>query len=195
MTQRDIVTTKEAARLARVTEKTIRQWVREGLPAVERHTGGGHDSTRIDVRDLYQWHLDHVPQDPLDAERTGLARAQKIKQELDNAARCGELGEIAIWRAELVTVFGEIRAQLLAIPTKEAPQLDGNVNQRKERLEGVVRQILSRLAAYQPGGAAAAHAPRDRRGRLGVQPAAEADDLGVGRPVSKAVAGNKRRAR
>lgn len=195
MTQRDIVTTKEAAKLARVTEKTIRQWVRDGMPAVERHTGGAHDSTRIDLRDLYQWHLEHVPQDPLDAERTRLAREQADKQALDNAVRRGELGELAAWRSEIETLFGEIRAQLLAIPTKEAPQLDGNVNQRKERLEQVVREVLSRFATYRPGDRTEPGAAGNRRRGGGIQSAAEADGVGMGRPQSKAVARDKRRAR
>lgn len=192
MAQRWIVTTDECAELFKCTVQTVNQWIRDGLPVVKRGRKGGGRTSQIDVRDAIAWYVEY---DALDAEKTRLTREQADKQALDNAVRRGELGEIAAWRSELETVFGEIRAQLLAIPTKEAPQLDGNVNQRKERLEGVVRQILSRLAAYQPGGAAAAHAPRDRRGRRGAQSAAEADDLGVGRPLPKAVARDKRRAR
>ena len=192
MAQRWIVTTDECAELFKVTVQTVNQWMRDGLPVVKRGGKGGGRTSQIDLREAIAWYVDF---DALDAAKTRLATEQADKQALDNAVRRGELGEIAVWRTELVTVFGEIRAQLLAIPTKEAPQLDGNVNQRKERLEGVVRQILSRLAAYQPGGTAAADAARARRGRRGVQPAAEADDLGVGRPVSKAVTRNKRRAR
>lgn len=192
MAQRWIVTTDECAEIFKVTEKTVREWIRDGMPAVKRGRQGSGNTSKIDIRDAIAWYIDF---DALDAEKTRLTREQADKQALDNAVRRGELGEIAIWRSELQTVFGEIRAQLLAIPTKEAPQLDGNVNQRKERLEGVVRQVLSRLAAYQPGGAAAEHAPRDRGGRRGAQPAAEADAIGMGRPLPAPVARNKRRAR
>ena len=192
MAQRWIVTTDECAELFKVTVQTVSQWIRDGLPVVKRGRKGSGRSSQIDLREALSWYVEF---DALDAAKTRLATEQADKQALDNAVRRGELGEIATWRAELQTVCGEIRAQLLAIPTKEAPQLDGNVNQRKERLEGVVRQILSRLAAYQPGGAAAAHTTRDRRGRRGAQSSAEADDLGMGGPVSKAVARNKRRTR
>jgi phage terminase Nu1 subunit (DNA packaging protein) len=148
MAGRDIVTTQEAAQLSRVTTKTIRQWIREGLPTVERGKAGGNRTSRIDLRALYQWHLDHVPQDPLDAARTRLAREQADKQALDNAHRRGEFGLLRIWREELETMFSEFRASLLAMPTKEAPQLDGDVNQRKGHLERVARQLLTYFSTY-----------------------------------------------
>lgn len=192
MAQRWIVTTDACAELFKVTVQTVNQWIRDGLPTVKRGRKGGGKTSLIDVREAIAWYVDF---DPLDAAKTRLATEQADKQALDNAVRRGELAEISIIRSEWQALIGEIRAQLLAIPTKEAPQLDGNVNQRKERLERAIREVLSRLATYQPGGAAGAGASRDRRGRGGVQPAADADGVGVGGPVSEAVAGNKRRAR
>lgn len=191
MAQRWVVTTDVCAELFKVTVQTVNQWIRDGMPTVKRGRKGGGKTSLIDVREVIAWYVEF---DALDAEKTRLTRAQAEKQEMDNAARRLELGEWSIWRSELEKLFGEIRAQLLAIPTKEAPQLDGNVNQRKERLERVVREILSRFATYQPAGAAGSGAPRDRRGRRGAESAAEADGVGVGRSVQKAVARNKRRA-
>lgn len=187
-----IVTTEEAAELFKVTEKTVNLWIREGMPVVKRGARGGKKMSRIDLRDAISWFVNY---DALDAEKTRLTREQADKQALDNAVRRGELGELSQWRSEIESLFGQVRAALLAVPTKEAPQLDGNVNQRKERLERVVREILSRFATYQPGAPAGSDQARDRGRGAGVQPAAQADGFGVGRQKSNTVRRNKRRAR
>lgn len=186
------VTTAECAELFKTTEKSVSAWIRDGMPVVKRGRRGAGQHALIDLREAVSWYVDI---DPLDSEKTRLAREQADKLALENAHRRGELVELAVWRSELEQLFGQIRAALLAIPTKEAPQLDGNVNQRKERLERIVREILAGLSTYSADVAAREQPARDSRGGDRALAAAETDGVRVGRSAASTVAGNKRRAR
>lgn len=148
------LSTQELAQVLRVTPKTVRQWIREGMPVVKRGAGGRGRESRINLRQSFSWYLDQrAQQSELEVERTRLASAQADKLALQNAERRKQLGEPWIWRELVDEVFAEISRVVLELPARVAPELHGNVNQRKERLDRVVREILSRLATYQPSSA------------------------------------------
>ena len=187
----------EVAGIFRVTEKTVRDWTSQGMPVAQAGGKGRGKKARYDLRACVEWYFeDNYERLELDRQRTRLAAEQAQKIAIENAVRTGAVGELDIWQTELEQLLSEIRAALLAMPTKEAPQLGGDVNQRKDRLEQAVHEILRKLAAYRPGGNAPGGAEADRRrGRPGADAATEADGEPVGRRASKAVKGKQRGAR
>lgn len=134
------VTQAELAELSRVTPRTIRNWASKGLP---RNRDGTYT-----LRAVLRWHVTRREGDHFYWARVRLAAVQADRLALSNAARRNQLCSPEIWREAVDEVFGEIRTVLRAMPARVAPQLTGNVNQRKEHLEVVVREILACLCTY-----------------------------------------------
>jgi phage terminase Nu1 subunit (DNA packaging protein) len=195
----DIITLQEAAGIFRVTEKAIRDWIVQGMPVQSKGSRGGgkkRDKTTLDLREAVEWYFEeNFERLELDRQRTRLAAEQAQKIAIENARSIEALGDLDDWQREAEQFHGEIRAALLALPTKEAPRLDGDVNQRQERLKQAIHEVLRKLAAYRPGQAAPRDAEAVDGDREGVHAAAGPDGKPVGRPLPKAVKGKQRRAR
>ncbi len=193
----DLLDVSAIAALFRVTEKSVRDWTNAGMPVAKAGGKGRGKKALYKLAECVEWYFDeNFERLQLDRERTRLAAEQAQKIAIENAVRSNAVGELDIWQAELEQLFGEIRAALLAMPTKEAPQLGGDVNQRKDRLEQAVHEILRKLAGYQPGRSTSGDSPANRNGRsAGADASAEADGKPVGGRVSKAVKGKQRGAR
>lgn len=184
------------AGIFRVTEKTIRDWTAQGMPVAKAGGKGRGKKALYDLRDAVEWYFDeNYERLELDRQRTRLAAEQAQKIAIENAKSEAALGDLDDWTAEAQQFHGEIRAALLALPTKEAPRLDGDVNQRQERLKQAIHEVLRKLAAYRPGAAATRGTEEVAEDRGGVRAAAGTDGQPVGRHVPKAVKGKQRGAR
>jgi len=185
----------ELAGIFRVTRKTIQVWVASGMPVAEMGSKGRGNRTLVNLREAVEWYFgENYERLELDRARTRLADEQSRKIALENATRTGELGELSTWQRELEKFFGELRAAFLAFPVKLAPQLDGDVNQRKDLLEREVYALLHSISGYS-GDATAKRVPKpDQSIRNGAPAAAEANGQSVGRRQKKAVRRKQRRA-
>lgn len=191
-----ILTAPEFASLLRVTEKTVSLWTKAGMPVANQGTPGrSANKTLIDLEPAIRWYFEKNHERlELERQRTRLASEQAQKLAIENAVRIGEVGEFNVWQRELEQLFSEIRSGFLAFPTKLAPRLDGDVNQRKDRLEAAVQELLRQLSAYRPSKAGKGSGRSNDTGSEDIHPAAEADGKSVGRQVPKAVKGKQRRA-
>lgn len=149
----DVSDLEDIAQLFGVTEKAVRGWIAIGMPIEKRgKRGRGGEKTQISLRAAVEWYFaENFERLELDRQRTRLAEEQADKLALENAERRGELVEISVWQLELESFLSELRAALLALPVKWAQRLDGDVNQRKDRLESAVHEFLKTVAAYKPG--------------------------------------------
>lgn len=194
-----IISLQEAAGIFRVTEKAVRDWIAQGMPVHGKGSRGGgknRDKTTLDLREAVEWYFDeNYERLELDRQRTRLAAEQAQKIAIENAKSEAALGDLDEWLVEAQQFHGEIKAALLALPTKEAPRLDGDVNQRQERLKQAVHEILRKLAAYRPSAVATRDEKALAKDRGGVRTASGSDGQPVGRHVSKAVKGKQRGAR
>jgi phage terminase Nu1 subunit (DNA packaging protein) len=158
------------------------------MPVLTLGKQGRGNKTSISLEKAVEWYFhENYERLELDRARTRLADEQSRKVALENATRTGELGELSIWQRELEKFFGELRAAFLAFPIKLAPQLDGDVNQRKDLLEREVFALLHSISGHS-GGAAAPRVSKSNPGfRDGSAAAAEVDGKPVGRRQKKAV--------
>lgn len=188
----------EVARLFCVTEKAVRGWLASGMPVlVKGKQGRSGQKTSISLEKAVEWYFhENYERLELDRARTRLADEQSRKVALENAVRTGELGELSVWQRELEKFFGEFRAAFLAFPIKLAPQLDGDVNRRKDTLESAVHELLNTLASYSAGTAVGQRVPaKNRSVRERTEIPAEADGQPVGRPKKAPLKRKQRRAR
>lgn len=190
---------QEFSQLFQVTEKAVRDWIKAGMPVASKGSRGGgkdRDKTQINLRDAAEWYFaENYERLELDRQRTRLASEQAQKIAIENAVRISEVGELKLWQQELEKLFGEIRAALLSLPTKLAPRLDGDVNQRKDRIESAVHEVLRQLASHRPSSSGAADSQEDVDGAGGSRATAEADGESVGGPIPKAVKRKQRGTR
>jgi phage terminase Nu1 subunit (DNA packaging protein) len=192
----DTLTLDEVAGVFRVTEKAVRGWIAAGMPVLTQGKQGRGNATSISLRKATEWYFsENYERLELDRARTRLADEQSRKVALENATRTGELGELSIWQRELEKFFGELRAAFLAFPVKLAPQLDGDVNQRKDLLEREVFGLLHSISGHS-GGTASQRIPKSDQGiGDGSEAATKADGKRVGRRQKKAVGRKQRGAR
>lgn len=189
---------QEFSQLFQVTEKAVRDWIKAGMPVASKGSRGGgkeRDKTQINLRDAVEWYFEeNYERLELDRQRTKLASEQAQKFAIENAVRVSELGELKVWQQELEQHYGEIRAALLALPSKLAPRLDGDVNRRKDRLEEAIYEVLRQLASYRPKKAGTRGEAQELGSEESSGATATADGERVGGQVSKALKGKQRRA-
>jgi phage terminase Nu1 subunit (DNA packaging protein) len=187
----------EVSRLFCVTEKAVRGWIASGMPVLTLGKQGRGNKTSISLEKAVEWYFhENYERLELDRARTRLADEQSRKVALENALRTGELGELSVWQRELEKFFGELRAAFLAFPIKLAPQLDGDVNRRKDTLESAVHELLNSLASYAAEAGVGKGMPRKNRGiSKRTAATAETDGEPVGGSTKTPVKRKQRRAR
>jgi len=193
----DIIDLDEIATLFRVTPEAVRKWTHAGLPVEKRgKRGRGSNKTQISLRAAVEWYFsENYERLELDRARTRHSAEQADKLALENAERRGDLGELSVWQKELEKFLVELRTALLGLPTKVAPRLDGDINQRKDRLEQAIHEVLRSLSTYQSEHATPAHARADQSVSDDPETAPETDREPVGGREAAPVERKQRRAR
>ena len=130
----DVVNRTRLAVLFGVARTTVDTWVAEGCPVVKRSASRG-DPYAFDSAEVHAWLIKRAvtratadrsgagDQPNLEAERALLAREQRIAQEMKNQAARGQLLPRAEVTAAVQSAFTRVRARMLALPTKAAPQV------------------------------------------------------------------------
>jgi phage terminase Nu1 subunit (DNA packaging protein) len=175
------------AKAMNITPRRVQQLVNEGMPKATR---GEYDlgqcmawyirflQTALEKRTTSEGMVEMAQ---LTRSRTRLATEQASRTAMLNAELRGDLGRISVWKEELARFLGTIRSALVALPTKLAPVTDGDIRQRRDRLEAGVNEILDKISNYRPTGGAV----RDTAGNSGngarTAAAAEAHGQRMGR--------------
>ncbi|HUW18252.1 MAG TPA: helix-turn-helix domain-containing protein [Sedimentisphaerales bacterium] len=143
-----IESTKEAAKYARVSARTVRRWVQEGMYA------GKRDGKRIyikNVLDVYKLHHGKEFSEDRKREQTAEADYKEIKAKLlamDLKVRTGELIEREAIDRQRVQRIQAVKRAFLGLGRKLAPQLGPIKDPRKiqARIDEQVREIIGIFA-------------------------------------------------
>ncbi len=177
----------EVARLFRVTEKTSVTWIKSGMPvAVEGKRGRG-SKHGLDLAKCVDWYFgENIEKLELDRARTRLANEQAITAALKNAETQRDLVPLSMVEKAWAGLLAELRTNALAIPTKLAPELEGQtVAERKATLDKAVFDLLDRVVAFRPKTAVGADDRVDGEGPDGGEEAAAGDGERVGRSAPR----------
>ena len=130
----EVVNRSRLAVVFGVARTTVDAWVAEGCPMIKRPASKG-DPAEFDTAEVHAWLIKRAvtratadrpaagDQLDLEAERALLAREQRIAQEMKNQAARGQLLPRAEVTAAVQSAFTRVRARMLALPTKAAPQV------------------------------------------------------------------------
>lgn len=92
----EIKSTADLATLFCVTPKTVRAWVRAGMPAVVEGKVGAGNESQIDLESAVAWYFqENRERLELDRQRARLAEEMADRHALENAKRRGELGVVS----------------------------------------------------------------------------------------------------
>ncbi len=143
-----------------VHPQTVSEWTADGCPVAARGRGAGHGH-RYDVAAIRAWRraVEKARRDAgtlsLDAERAALAKVQRERVEIQNAARRGELLEVERVRSIVGELFAAIRGNLLAIPASTAESIagaarDGGPRAVERALREAITGALRELSTWRP---------------------------------------------
>lgn len=138
-----------------VTSNTITQWVGKGCPYVQK--GGQGKSWVFNMPDVIAWREEQIALQAVgdtasldidEARRRKLA-AEAALAELDVSKRRGEVVEIEDVAAAVGDDYANVRAKLMSLPTKAAPQLAiiEDSAEAQAVLEKLVHEALEELTA------------------------------------------------
>lgn len=180
---------EELASLFGVTEKTIRAWIRSGMPVeVAGKRGRGVQKTQVSLRKAVEWYFtENFERLELDRQRTRLAEEQADRLADEKAVRRAEL----IPLADVAGFYGDhivrARARLIQIPDalgQFCPREEaGELIAQARRL---VTEALAELAAGTP--------PRSAAPRAALDTAAGPDGEPMGGSGASALERKQRRA-
>lgn len=120
------VTASELAEVFGVTPRRVSQMVAEGLPRLPK---GGHD-----LADACRWYCARLKNQAASTRgelaqgRARLATAKASREELELAARRGELTDTAAARTAVFNTARRARDMLLALPDRVAPLVAGQTD-------------------------------------------------------------------
>jgi phage terminase Nu1 subunit (DNA packaging protein) len=103
-----------------VTEKTVRSWIRAGLPTIKPGGKGKGNGALLDLAEVVVWYL---AENALDVAKTRLATAQAEKHEMENDLRRGELADVVAVKKSWGDMVLAFRAKMLSLPMKLSPRL------------------------------------------------------------------------
>ena len=145
----------DLARMYGVSLPCIGQWIGKGCPFVSK--GGPGKQWVFNSADVLAWREDQVAQQAMgDTRSLDIEEARRRKMaaeaalvELDLAKRRGEVIEIEEVAGVVGDDYANVRAKLLALPTKLAPQLIGaeDLAECKSLIERGVAEALEELTA------------------------------------------------
>lgn len=148
-----IVNRAELANICGVSLPTIDDWVRRGCPIVSR--GGRGKAWEFNTADVQGWRIaDEVARAlgsaPTSEKDLKLRRMKALTEldELELAKARGEVAPLDEIRRVVVAAFAEVRASLLVVPARLAPQLIGEIDERsiKAAILTEIRLALEALA-------------------------------------------------
>lgn len=146
--------------LSQVAELTGRNWrtIKRRIDAAgckpvgrnPRNTGDVYESSEV-LAAVYQ---DKEAAEKLDgfAEKARADKERADQLALANALTRGDLARVSVIERELAGFMADLRANLLALPAKVAPSLEGlNIAERNQRIADSIHECLGELADYRPG--------------------------------------------
>jgi phage terminase Nu1 subunit (DNA packaging protein) len=147
------VTTSELAAIFGVTPRRVSQMVDEGLPRLPK---GGHD-----LADACRWYCARLKNQAASTRgelaqgRARLATAKASREELELAARRGELIDAEAARMAVSNTTRRARDVLLAVPDRIAPLVVERTDTHEVHriLSDEVRRVCSEIAAIKLPGA------------------------------------------
>jgi len=145
----------DLAQLMGVTSITIGHWVNKGCPYVEK--GGPGKTWVFDMPSVVAWREEQVALQAVgdtksldidEARRRKLA-AEAAMTELDLSKRKGELVEIEEVAAAVGDDYANLRAKLLSLPVKIAPQAVGidDAAEIQALAESLIHEALEELVS------------------------------------------------
>ena len=193
----------ELASFFGVSRTTIQVWQGEGMPVLSQAKGNVKTNSYDTVAVLKWWlnrELSKITGGPLgddlnyEAERARLTKAQADKQELDVAARRGELLAVDDVRKHWQSMVFAAKAKLLAVPVKAAPAVITAQTTAEvfDLLSTMIREALDELSA---SGEPTSSDDETERGAVRlVESSTEANNKSVGRRKPTTQQRSKRRA-
>ena len=143
--------TKQVAELFRVTERTIANWIKEGLPVVR---GVGRAGNTYQGWEVVEWYVgkrfaDKIGDEGYDymAERARLTHHQANIAELEAEQRRGNLWPTETVGLMLQRIIGNGRAKLLSIPSKVRNRVPGLEPRAYDLIEDLIREAMDELSA------------------------------------------------
>jgi phage terminase Nu1 subunit (DNA packaging protein) len=147
-----------AAQLSKVlnlSQRRIRQLAVAGMPKAKRG--------RYDLAQCVTWHTQYLKRqslmgrasnDCVRVARIALLEAQREKLVRENAQCSGQLIPLTVYTKCVATMITTAQAQLLSLPARVAPQLEGESRMViKERLRREIHAALAALAVNGNGSA------------------------------------------
>lgn len=123
------------------------------LPVAERAPKGSRRGHRYDVRAVHEWAVSRmIAESPegldLQHEKARLTHAQANRQELLAARESGEQVPITAVTEYVGQEYSNVRAKILALPSKAAPLVAGveSVTECRDILDDAVREVLAELS-------------------------------------------------
>jgi phage terminase Nu1 subunit (DNA packaging protein) len=145
----------DLAQLMGVSSVTIGQWVSKGCPYVQKGALG--KSWVFDVPEVVSWREEQVALQAVgDTKSLDIEEARRRKvaaeaalTELDLAKRKGELVEIEDVAQSVGEDYANLRAKLLSLPVKLAPQAAGisDAAELQDLAESLVHEALEELVS------------------------------------------------
>jgi phage terminase Nu1 subunit (DNA packaging protein) len=143
----------ELAAILGVSDVTLWEWQKDGMPIVERGERG--QANVYDTSEVIAWKIEREvqkvraesPQDELNKAKTQLIRLQIAEKEKDLVA-------IAEVKPAILRMIMASRQKLLQLPARLAHELEAAVGVENKRvlLEERIDEALRELAAYEPSG-------------------------------------------
>lgn len=134
---------------------TLKAWFNQGCPVIER--GGLSKQWKISPAAVVAWREDKIAQEAVgdtsaldydEARRREMA-AKAAMLELDLAARRGQLVEVEHIADLVGEEYSNVRARILGLPTRLAPQVLGleTLPEIRELIEQGIAEVLEELTA------------------------------------------------
>jgi terminase small subunit / prophage DNA-packing protein len=150
----DALNLDQLAELFAVTPTTVRRWVKDGLPILEKgRPGRGSHPTRISLRAAVAWYFSENAEH-LEADRQ---RARKDKETADklalqNAETRSDVARVSVMERELAALLADMRSRALGVGARLSPHLVGlTTNEICTRIDLAMTTLLREIVDYRPG--------------------------------------------
>lgn len=178
-----IVNKRDLALIVGVSERTLTEYQREGLPMQVDGTRG--ESNAYDTEQVIRWLImREVSRPGNETQRDRLARLQGDKVEMEIAVAAGQLVPVTDIEPTWLAMVASAKSYLRAEPDRLAQLLDvtDGVDAKRDLLLDTFDDFLRKLSSYDPGEdeESDTFAHDDAQGSEDLRPAAEDDSSPVG---------------